>query len=110
LADISKQSLLMTRFKDIFSPDDIPILFIVLNYFILFPIIVWPFTWFLLIFAFDNPSGVYEVGESVAFVLGYPFLLIFSFLLANFLYRRNSILGWIYLLSSVWYMFYFIFS
>ena len=98
----------MSRIKKILSPEDIPLLFISFNYFILFPIIGWPIALFSMIFMFDNPNNKYNPEKTITLILIYPFALVLSYIISNYLYRRNSYIGWLYLFFSVTFVYYFL--
>ena len=61
----------------------------------LLPIIVWPLTFFMSIFFFDDPNAnQLMVWGLFIGVNSYPLLLIVNLLLGNKLYKRNKILGY----------------
>jgi len=94
------------RIRHIFDNDDLPVWFVVISYFGLVPIICWPLMLFASMFLFDNPQDAKQITGDLSIMLGYPFLLIGNFILCNYLYRKNKILGSIFLLTSIFFIYY----
>lgn len=78
----------------VFKNDDLPILFTVISYIVLVPIVFWPLIFVAFLFFFDHPSMAFAA--EIILISGYPLILMGSFLLGNFLYRRQKVIGWIY--------------
>jgi hypothetical protein len=93
--------------KSLFKSDDLPILFVIVNYFYLLPILLWPFCLLFSGFLFDNPKDPTMILVNMALILGYPLLLIMNLLLSFHLYRKVKILGFIFSLLP-FIFFYFI--